>query len=472
MANPQHRMVRTLRPAPSGARVLVLLASLVFAAGAVQAHGAGGAAAVDVRSLPAWVAWAAGGLVVALSFAIVGIFLTRETEPEPRDGDPVAPGDVTGLPRGLVGALRLLGLLGLAVVFAAGLVPWNPGAGVSRLVWVGLWGLGVVLAYGVGNWWVLVSPFRALAGLADRLRGGAPPMAYPDRLGAWPAVVLLLGIVVLEALAPGSSTLAYTAIAYTGFTLAGMVAYGARPWLARVEVFDRVFAWFASIGPGRLTADGLVWSWPGEPLSRERAADAGDASFVVALVYATNADGFLATGAGRALTGALSGLGPGVASALVITAGFGLFLAAFWGCAAWIARVTETLSPVSRIASVFAVTLVPIGVGYHLAHNLTLVVDGLPLLFDALADPLALNPSTASAWTVLSSRPTLVASLSIATVVLGHVGAVVLAHRRSFTSFPGKVQAVKSELPLTALMVLYTLVSLWIVTAGHAGGAV
>lgn len=458
---------RSLRLAWTTATLLVAILAVPLAA----AHGAGGAGNVEARALPPYVLWAAGAGVVALSFALVGIFLTRDTEPAPQDTEPVGAGHVTGLPRTLVGGLRLLGLLLLLVVIAAALVPWNAGAAAANLVFLGLLGLLPILAYAVGNIWILLSPFRALAGLADRMRGGSPPLAYPLELGAWPALVLLVGVMVLEALQPGSRWIGRVAIAYTGFTFAGMLAFGSRFWLAEVEVFERVFAWLSSFAPARATRDGIDWRWPGADLAERRAAGAGDASFLVGLLYAANADGFLRTGAGQALREGLAVLG-GVGSTLaVVVLGLGLFLAVFWLCVAAIRNTTRSLSSLAEAGSAFAVTLVPIAVGYHLAHNLAYVVEGLPLLVDALADPLALNPSTAQPWTVLSSQPMLLAGLQIGLVVVGHVVAVVVAHRRSFNAFPSKVQAVKSEIPLTAVMVVYTLVSLWIVTAGHAGGA-
>lgn len=448
----------------------LLGASLVAVASGAAAHEAGGAAgAVASRALPTWTLWAAGGLVVVLSFALVGLFLTRETAIRPEAGEPVAVGDLTGLPQGLVGALRILGLVLLLATVAAALVPWDPGTGVPRLVWLGLWATLPVIAYTVGNVWAVVSPFRALAGLAERLRGSGPPFAYPGWASAWPSLVLLVGLACLEALRPEAVTLGRAAIVYTTFTLAGMATFGSRTWLREAEVFDRAFAWWASLAPGRLTEGGWRWGPPGGDLHRRRAGSAADASFVVGLLFATNLDGLLATGLGRGLKQALGGLG--TLGAVLVLAALGIlaFLGVFWGAAELIRRATGTVASLAEVGAVFAVTLVPIGVGYHLAHNLAYLLEGLPLLVDALADPLGLTAGTATAWSILSGRPVLLGGVQMGLVVVGHVAAVAVAHRRSFTAFPSKVQAVKSELPLTGAMVLYTLASLWLITAGHGG---
>lgn len=464
-----------MRDPPSSPRRLLVpalaITTVVLVAAGALAHGAGGAqGAAEAAQLPAWVTWAAGAGVVALSFALVGLFLTRDTEPTPVSARPVEPGDVTGLPRGLVGLARLVGLLLLVAVVAATIVPWDPGDGARWLVWGLLWGVLPILAYTVGNLWLVASPFRALAGLAERLRGEGRRLAYPERLGAWPSVVLLLGLIVFELLEPSSDWLGRVAIVYTTFTLVGMATFGSRAWLARVEVFDRVFTWWSALAPARLTREGLTWQAPGADATDRRAAGLGDAAFLIALLYGTNADGFLATGLGAGVVDRLAALGTPTAAVLVTLAGYAAFLYVFWACAWLIHHVTDTTASRSETASVFAVTLVPIAIGYHLAHNLAYAVDNLPLIVDALADPLGLTAGAASPWTFLSSRGELLVGLQIALVVLGHVAAVLLAHRRAFTAFPSKVQAVKSELGLTAAMLVYTLASLWIVTAAHTGG--
>lgn len=454
-----------------GTLALTALATLTLLAAPAMAHGAGGGpGGVETASLPAWITWAAGAGVVAISFALVGLFLTRETELSPRDADPVDAGTVTGLPRGLVGVARLVGLILLAVVILGTLVPWRTGPGVATLVWIGLWAGLPIVTYTVGNVWVIASPFRALAGLAERLRGDQRPYRYPAWLGAWPAVALLLGLIVLEVLAPGGRFLGKAAIVYTTFTLVGMATFGSRTWLARAEVFDRAFAWWYSTAPGRLTREGWRWRAPGADLVDRRAGPAGDAAFLIALLYGTNADGFLATGVGQGLLSGLDALGTVGATVLATLLGYALFLVIFGACASVIRAASGTLAPTGKVASTFAITLVPIAVGYHLAHNLPYVVESLPLLGDALADPLGLTPGTATAWTFLSTRGTLLVALQMTLVVLGHIAAVVVAHGRSFTAFPSKVQAVKSELPLTGAMLVYTLISLWIVTASHTGG--
>jgi len=46
-------------------------------------------------------------------------------------------------------------------------------------------------------------------------------------------------------------------------------------------------------------------------------------------------------------------------------------------------------------------------------------------------------------------------------IVLGHVIAVYLAHRRAVATYEGRA-AIRSQYPMLLLMVMYTAVSLWI----------
>ena len=53
--------------------------------------------------------------------------------------------------------------------------------------------------------------------------------------------------------------------------------------------------------------------------------------------------------------------------------------------------------------------------------------------------------------------------LSVGVIVLGHIAAVYVAHRISMRTFGDRMLAIKSQQPMLVLMVIYTMVSLWIV---------
>jgi hypothetical protein len=53
--------------------------------------------------------------------------------------------------------------------------------------------------------------------------------------------------------------------------------------------------------------------------------------------------------------------------------------------------------------------------------------------------------------------------VSIGTIVIGHVIAVYLAHCVALHAYPGRRVALRSQWPMVALMVCYTMTSLWII---------
>ncbi len=450
-----------------------LLLTVAVLAPLVVAHSpgdAGRAVQIEPRVLPSWLGWAAGAAVVAVSFALVALFLTQDTVPRRVQGRSIEAGEVTGLPRRVVSLARLAGLLVLAMVILAALVPWSPGPAAERLMWIGLWAGLPMVAYGVGNVWVVVSPFRALAGFAERLRGGHAAFEYPERVGAWPSVVLALSVLGFEVMHPGSVWVGRVALVYTLFTVVGMATFGSRVWLERVEVFDRLFAWWSTVAPGRLTERGWRWRAPGAELARREGVGWGDAAFLVALLFGAKVEGFLSTsfGAWGMERFAAAGTASGVLAAL---AGFGLFLGVFALAVHVVAETTVTSRSRGALAGVFAVSLLPIAVGYHVAHNLPFVVDNAPLVWGALADPLGLAGGAGGSVVGVSRFGDAIAGLQVALVVLGHVAGVFAGHVRAFSAFPSKVQAVKAELAVTGAMVVFTLVSLWIVSSAHAGGS-
>jgi hypothetical protein len=52
----------------------------------------------------------------------------------------------------------------------------------------------------------------------------------------------------------------------------------------------------------------------------------------------------------------------------------------------------------------------------------------------------------------------------IAAVVVGHLVAIWVAHAAAYDAFPSRLQAVRSQYPFIAVMVFYTMTSLWVVS--------
>jgi hypothetical protein len=116
------------------------------------------------------------------------------------------------------------------------------------------------------------------------------------------------------------------------------------------------------------------------------------------------------------------------------------------------------------IARSFAFTLVPIAIGYHVAHYFTFLLIQGQYIIPLLSDPfgfgwnlfgtagyrvdIAIVDARFAWWTAVTA------------ILIGHVAAVYLAHVKAMQVLDTRRLALRSQVPLTALMVIYTFVSL------------
>jgi hypothetical protein len=423
-----------------------------------------------------------------VSFLIVGLFVREE--PAARaypqiDLLATRAGRLTGRP-GVAVALRLLAFTLFVVTVLAGLVgnpdPYRNIA--PTMVWIIFWvGFAYVSAF-VGHLWPFVNPWRILFAGAQWLsrcllgRSLSLALPYPQPLGVWPAFLLLLAFSWLELVYPTPavpSHIAAFAIAYSILTLAGMAAFGGETWLAHGEVFTQVFGLLARFAPIEIRSRGSSSEWilrpPGSGLLNSAAVSTSMMALVLLLLSSVLYDGALGTPewaeVENALAVYLSGLGE-AAFLLIRTGALLAFWAVFFGAylavsAAMSVAVAGHL-PALDIARGFALTLVPIAIGYHLAHYLTyLLVQGQYII------PLASDPF-GYGWNLLGTAGYrvdigLVGArfgwyAALVAILSGHIAAVYLAHAKALQILPTRREALRSQVPLTALMVVYTFVSL------------
>ena len=471
----------------------------------VAAHAIGGTFQLPV---PLWLYLAGAGSAVAASF-VVTTLTARTAVTGPSYGTLPVPAGVAGVARAF---LRLLGVAwwygAIAVGFLVGDISPLP----AVLLWIGIWvGLPIV-AVVAGNPWPSLSPFRAtfaaLGWVARRLgaRRFDLGVRYPPSLARWPAVVLLAAGIWAELILPGGEvalTVALLMAGYTLLTLAGMLLFGQIAWLRHAELFEVLLGWFGRIGPivrrsgTTELCEGCAEKCDptrcldcpecspaaedGERLPELRPwivglADVGrtgwsDASFIVLALAGVTYDGMRETAIGNVLFDALyppvsSILGPTSASTflLIETLQLGTVFAAFMVAFVTIAAATHALSDAQSRGSLgeqagrYAATLLPIAGGYLIAHYLTLVLQGIVWLPSLIADPLmSLAPQ-------LDAIPIVVVwYVSVAAIVGGHIAGIVSAHRLALRDAPRR--ATVAGLPMVALMVGYTVLSLWIIAA-------
>ena len=443
-------------------RVVVAAASAVVAlsafAGTALAHGGSLGGTRQSLSVPQWLVLLTGGGAVGASFLLASFVTDRAFVRAVHD----ARRGFDTPPRPLALAGRAVGLLGLLAVLVGGYLgpPNDPLRNLAVvLVWAGWWAGYTMTTYLVGNTWPVLNPWRTVADFLPSL-----DRPYPERLGAWPSVVFLLAFIWVEVVSPladDPTLLADVVLVYTGLTLVGAVVFGAETWFSTVDPISRVFAAYGQVAPlyaedGRLRA-----RWPGAALSdADWLTHRGDVAFVVALLWATTYDGFVATPAWRALATPLyeAGVPAWLLYPLALAVGFGLFYGAYRLAARYGRRYADSLLTADELARRFAPSLLAIAAGYHVAHYLGYFLSLSPALVSALTNPLSPPPP------MVAVLPTWFGGVGLTFVLVGHVLAIWVAHATAFDLFPSRVQAIRSQYPLTAVMICYTMTSLLIVS--------
>jgi hypothetical protein len=482
---------RRLALAASGALALALAAPAP-----VGAHAIGGSFQLPV---PLWLYLLGAAVAVAASFVVAAVATRRATEPRYV---------TSAVPSALAAVLRIvLRITGVAWWYGAivvGFVIADISPLPAVLLWVGIWVALPMVTAVFGNPWPSLSPFRATFGVVEwaarrlgfeRLDAGLP---YPPGLARWPAVALLAGGIWCELILPGSdvaTTVAALLTGYTLLTLAGMFLFGPVTWLRHAELFEVLLGWFGRIGPvARRSVDRELCAGCGEECDPARCVDCSecsvaaedgerraelrtwfigltepappgwsDAAFVVLVLAGVTYDGLRQTQFGATmlqalLTPLLEAFGPtSLAFLLADTAGLGLLIAAFLAAFATTLALTRALARGAPMRpAAYAATLLPIAAGYLIAHYLTLVVRAaiwLPALF---VDPLmSLAPDIS--WIPGGA----IWYLSVAAIVGGHIAGIVTAHRLALRGAPKR--ATVAGLPMVALMIGYTVLSLWII---------
>lgn len=425
---------------------------------------------------------AGGAAAVALSFAVMACTPSHYFASLAAHSVPVA-----RLPRwnGILPSAAALAMAMLLVVagFTATRDPLDNllPLFVWTLWWVGLTFL-VALA---GNLWALLNPWRALYRIVAAI-ARVVPRTYPDGLGYWPAVLLLLAFAWFELVYPAPQDperLAYAAIAYAVITLIGMLAYGEERWLERGEAFSVFFRMVSWLSPFQMSPAGeLRFGMPCRALIDVGRVPASGVAFVLVALASVSFDGLSRTFWWIALAGENPLEHPGRASLVMLnTLGLLATAGALGSAYAVAVRLGSTFASDGRRAGPdygdYILAIVPIAFGYHFAHYLPTFLVDAQYAVRALADPFSLG------WNLFGARDREVTAsflshhdsvqvlwnVQVAGIVIAHVAAVFVAHVLALRRHARVGAALVSQIPMTALMVAYTIFGLWLLSTPVAG---
>ena len=403
--------------------------------------------------LPLAVYLAGAAATVALSFIFVLVRDVRAERPSTTRAGTLPPAPIRY-------GLRALGLLGWAWIVAQGIAGGSSDAEVATLfVWVYGWVGLAMLAALVGPVWHFLDPFSTLydMGAAITRRAGIGSWdvaAYPASLGRWPAVIGFAFVVWLElVLRPGPPVLFIVLVGYSAFTLSMMAQFGRDTWRANAEVFTVWFRILGRLAPYELVDDtGRVRRRPFAGGLLEPGWTVADVVIVALAVGSILYDGLSQTQAWFDLFGV-----PALAVQTVQMFGF-------------MGIIVGAALAVTRFVGIGATGagLLPIAVGYLVAHYLTYLLIAGQGIVVSVSDPFQRG------WDLFGTAfyepssdwlpPGLVWTVQLAAVVGGHMlgawgGHVVAALDAPRGMTAGTLRA--RQVPLALVMVALTTLTLW-----------
>ena len=359
------------------------------------------------------------------------------------------------------------------------------------LVWIGLVFVHVLL----GNVWVFINPWRAIDHLLELLSPRAksepaPILKYPKAFGYWPAVALLIVLVWFENVSPSPQDPRLLANVVTGYlvlTIIGMWLFGRKIWLEHVEilsVYFRMVSWLAPLkwtvdelnrGPTRVCAS---INWPCAQLITLKPLTVSGTAFVLSALAAVSFDGFSHTFRWLGLVGANPMEYPG-RTALIPFNTAGLIVAcialifAYWGAVALGYTRDRQVTSETGLGGKLAISMVPIAFAYHVAHYLPAFLVEAQYAVRAMSDPFGVgwNLFATAHMHIKDSLRThhlyieITWYAQVAAIVIGHVVAILVAHIIALREVKAGPALDYRQIPLTVLMVGYTFLGLWLLSA-------
>ncbi len=422
----------------------------------VLAHGTGEASALPV---PITFALIGGSWALAGSFAVLA-FAWRSPRLSPSKHFATLGRGLTAFvdSAALRGTLRVLALAFAVAAVAYGLFASahdNPLVGTFYvLLWVGL----VPASLLFGPVWRVISPGRTIFDAASKLlgrEGNSGLWRYPEKLGRWPAAVGLFAFVWMELCATNKdapSSVLWWIAGYVVVLLVGAIAFG-RDWFSHADPFEVFSETISTMSLVARNPDdrGLMLRGPLSGLSTYGSGP-GAVAVISVLLGSTAFDSYTRISMPHT-----------VIDRTLIMLAFIVGIAITF-CAATMATGGVTREARRKLPGAMAHSLIPIAVGYLIAHYATYFVEqgqeAVATWWVSLTG--ADDPST---WHGFTQHPAIPASIAVSAVVIGHVVAVVAAHDAALRLLP-KRHHLTGQLALMLVMVGYTFTGLYLLFGG------
>jgi hypothetical protein len=456
--------------------------ALALPAGA-SAHGLVGKQDLPI---PRWLfAWAAA-VVLVVSFVGLAILWPRPRLEHAHERR------VWRVPAAIEVVCGVLGVAAFAVTVYAGLAGTQSATAnlAPTVIFVTFW---VAIPFATllfGNLWSAFNPWRAVAraaaALAGRARGGEEgpaPLRYPEWLGRWPAAVgifLFAWVELVYVNRDDPSQLAVMALIYAAVQFVGMALYGIEPWTRNADAFSVYFRLFSLLS-ALDWRDRSLYLRPLLSGTTGLVAVPGTVVTLTTMIGSTSFDG-LSQGALWTGTDGIAphlqqrfinlGLSAEPALEVVFTIGLiamillvaGVFRLGVIGM-----RSVASGHSAGELARRFVHSLIPIAMAYVIAHYFSLLVYQSQALAYLVSDPLGQGSDlfgTASStidYGVIGANG--VWYVQVFALVLGHAAGLTLAHDRALVVYESPRDATRSQYWMLAVMVAFTSLGLWLLSA-------
>ncbi|WP_247742872.1 hypothetical protein [Shimia sp. R9_1] len=345
-------------------------------------------------------------------------------------------------------------------------------------VWT-LWWIAFVTVQGLfGNLWRWVNPWSGPVWCFQALFGRSMRLRYPAWLGHWVGVgafLALVGFVLADPAPTDPARLARVVAAYWAVTFFGLILYGPR-WGHRADGASMMLWLYGKVGLFARRGAHLRLGLNGWQLVSLRSVPFGVAVLCLLILGSGIFDGLNETfwwldqlglnplefpGRSAVIWQTLIGL------VLTNLAVVGLFAMALWlGL-----RLGRSQMPLRRALCLFAPTVLPIALGYHVAHYFTSFLVQAQYALAAATDPWARGQDLLGLGTFYVSTGFFNTQDSVrvlwlcqaGSVVIGHVVALLLAHAVALRHVETRVAL--TQVPVAIFMIFCTFFGLWLLAS-------
>ncbi len=430
--------------------------------------------------IPFWLYLYGASITMLLSFLIIGYFFKKKDEESPRSKY-----DLSGFKFvkyldnfRVIKSLRLISFLIFVLTISTGLVG-NDSFYLNfnmTFFWIVFVSGLTYVTFIFGDIFKVLNPWKILTNWLVG-ENQKPWLKYPTWLGYYPALLFYFVFIWIELV--GGVTpfkLSVYLIVYTVINDVGVLAFGKEFWFRYCEFFSVFFNLISKMSVIQYESRRLFLRIPFTGLLDYKVSDLSLLTFIIFMLSSTAFDGFKETlfwskNYWENINDSFSPIFGESAYKIFETFGILFSLIMFILIYFVFIYISKLISKSERsivdFALIFATSLIPIAFAYNIAHYYTLIFTEGPNILRLISDPFGFGWNlflTADYYTNIIIPANFIWHSEVALILIGHIVAVYLSHKISINIFTGK-RAILSQFPMLVLMILYTIVGLWILSA-------